>query len=298
MDGAFAIWTRRNIHSLSDLYVDDNFATFEQLVQKFELPRSHFFRYLQLRNFVSSSSDCFPARPPDSLLDTIFKCKDIHRRSISIIYESLNSFNLTPLVTLRNKWELDLGVTIEEDLWQQIIHRIFSSSICAKHVVIQFKIVHRLHWSKIRLAKIKPDLDPTCDRCGTAPASLLHMFWSCPKVYTFWSAIFKTYSEVCNKQLLPCPLIALFGVVPEDIYVNRLEREMLAFSSLLARRLILTIWKDRNVPTHSHWIREVLYNLRIEKVRYTLQGSAGGFYSIWQSFITFTENMVKVSQSA
>lgn len=34
---------------------------------------------------------------------------------------------------------------------------------------MQFKIVHRLHWSKARLDK---NIDPNCDRCGTTPATI------------------------------------------------------------------------------------------------------------------------------
>lgn len=209
---------------------------------------------------------------------------------MSRIYEQLNVYDLTPLDILKNKWETDLDEPISEEMWHKIIQRIFSSSICLRHAVIQFKIVHRLHWSKVRLSKIT-DIDPTCDRCRQDPATLLHMFWTCPRLYMFWLNIFETFSGILGKVVEPSPLIALFGVAPEDASLSKREVNMVAFCSLLARRLILFKWKDPIPPTHSHWIREVMCHLKLEKIRYTVRGSTEKFYNIWQPFFTFVEGM-------
>ena len=97
--------------------------------------------------------------PQTSLLDSTFDCKLVRKQTISTIYEILYSHNLTPLDLLKNKWETDLNETITDDTWHKIIQGIFSSSICLSHaVVIQFNVVHRLHWSKVRLSKIKADI--------------------------------------------------------------------------------------------------------------------------------------------
>ena len=121
------------------------------------IPKSYFYRYLQLRNFAFSK--CFPSCPPTSLLDSVFDCKLVRKRTISTIYEILYSHNLTPLDLLKNKWETNLNETITNDTCHKIIQGIFSYSICLRHAVIQFKIVHRLHWSKVRLSRIKADID-------------------------------------------------------------------------------------------------------------------------------------------
>lgn len=272
IDEIFDRWSRRGMVSLSDLYIDGNFASFEQLVQKYHILKSHFYQYLQLGNFVFSNFKCFPLCPPTCLLDSIFDCKLVRKRTISTIYEILYSHNLTPLDRLKNKWETDLNEPITEDTWLKIIRGIFSSSICLRHAVIQFKIVHRLHWSKVRLSKIKADIDPTCDRCGRDPATLLHMFWTCPehKLCTFWQSIFETFSRIFGNRLAPSPFIALFGVAQMGSHLEVWERTMLAFCSLLARRLILLKWKDRTPPTYSHWIKEIMYHIKLEKIRYTI----------------------------
>lgn len=103
IDEVFERWSRRGMLSLSDLYIDGNCASFEQLVQKYHIPKSHFYRYLQLRNFVFSNFKCFPLCPPTCLLDSIFDCKLVKKkRTISTIYKILYSHNLMPLDHLKN----------------------------------------------------------------------------------------------------------------------------------------------------------------------------------------------------
>lgn len=54
LDPVFTDWARKGILTLRDLYMDKSFARFSQLKEKYDLP-SHFFRYLQIRNYVRSA---------------------------------------------------------------------------------------------------------------------------------------------------------------------------------------------------------------------------------------------------
>lgn len=144
LDGAFDIWSKTGIILLQKLYIDNNIASFDQLVSKFGIPRPHFFRYLQLRNFISSHSDCFPRYPSMTLLDSIFKLrKDFHQLIGRIC--NLYLHNLVTLDGLRCRREEDSNNKISDVVWQKIIKRIYSSSICQRHVVVQFKVGHQIH---------------------------------------------------------------------------------------------------------------------------------------------------------
>lgn len=136
----------------------------------------------------------------------IFECKSVQKQAISRIYELLSMYDSTPLNSLKNKWEEDLDELISEEVWHKIIQGIFTSSICLRHAVIQFKIVHRLHWSKVKLSKIKANIDSTFDRCRQVPATLLHMFWT---------NIFETFSGLFGEVVESSPFNALFGVAHE-----------------------------------------------------------------------------------
>lgn len=204
---------------------------------------------------------------------------------------SLNSHNLEPLTHLKSQWEEELGIMFTEDEWDSVLDRIHSSSICLRHKVIQFKIVHRLHWSKTRLSKVIPTIDLVCDRCGIATATLSHMFWSCSELTGFWRPIFTFFSDLLGVRIEPLAIIAVFGVVPRELCPTQHSRSMVAFAMLLARRLLLLRWKDRRPPTFNQWIRDLLHYLTLEKTRYTMRGCTHTFYSIWQPVLDQVDRM-------
>lgn len=53
MDAAFLQWFDKGLTTIKDIYINSHFASFTQLKAKFALSHSHFFQYLQIRNFVS-----------------------------------------------------------------------------------------------------------------------------------------------------------------------------------------------------------------------------------------------------
>ena len=57
----------------------------------------------------------------------------------------------------------------------------------------------------------------------------------------------------------------MFGVVPSNSRISRYHSDLMVFSTLLARRLTLVRWKSPAPPSHSHWIREVMLFLKLEK---------------------------------
>lgn len=290
-DEVFNIWKANGKGSLYNLYVDNVFCSFQQLMEKFSVPKSHVFRYLQLRNFIGSNSGCFPLCPSRSLVDELMDYRTDTKKVLSKIYTLLSSHHETSLDELKQKWENDLNENISNSVWQKAIQNIHSSSVSLRHAVVQFKVVHRLHWSKDKLSKIKPDLDSSCDRCKHTPATLLHAFWTCPRLCDYWQSILKAFSSICKKAVHPCPLTTLFGVVSPDTPLDKHQRSMIAFCSLLARRLILFKWKDSRPPTIGHWIKEVMSHIHLEKIRYTLKGSIGKFYDQWLPFISYFENV-------
>uniref|UniRef100_A0A669BN31 Reverse transcriptase domain-containing protein n=1 Tax=Oreochromis niloticus TaxID=8128 RepID=A0A669BN31_ORENI len=188
VDGAFYLWASLGIRSFSDLYIQNTFASFEQLSLKFGLPKSHFFRYLQIRSFVKDKSSQFPSRSHSHDFDNLLSPPPPSQGLISCLYGRICSFG--NFSTSAIKKEQDLGCAIQDDSWDKILYRVHGSSLCAKHGLIQCKILHRVHWTKARLAQIYPNLSPDCDRCHQTPASLIHMFWSCPSLKQYWGPFF------------------------------------------------------------------------------------------------------------
>ncbi len=62
LDNAYASWRDLGLVCIGDLYIDGVFASFDQLTSRFNIPKSHFFRYLQTRDFVRTFFLTFQTR--------------------------------------------------------------------------------------------------------------------------------------------------------------------------------------------------------------------------------------------
>lgn len=68
-----------------------------------------------------------------------------------------------------------------------------------------------------------------------------------------------------------------------------MHASVLAFASLLTRKLILFKWKSNSAPSFLQWLRDVLYFLPFEKLRYKMCRAHKIFALPWSNFIEFVE---------
>lgn len=94
-----------------------------------------------------------------------------------------------------------------------------------------------------------------------------------------------------QKDIAPSPICALFGLIPETHSLKDKAPTIIAFTSLIARRLILLSWKEKTPPNFTRWIRDVMHFLQFEKIRYTLKGSLQNFKKIWTPFLEYYESL-------
>ncbi len=92
-DGAFALWFRRGIVNINDLFHDNTFVNFSYLSEKFNLPKTHFFRHLQTREFIRNTSSHFPHAPLKQEIDQILEIK-VSKGAVSNIYKTIFSFTV------------------------------------------------------------------------------------------------------------------------------------------------------------------------------------------------------------
>ena len=168
---------------------------------------------------------------------------------------------------------------------------VHSSSVCIRHGVLQCKVVHRVHRSKSKLARIFSGVDSRCDRCHLGPACLGHIFWACPVLAQFWIGVFDTLSAVTSSNICPSPLVGLFGVLPFGNSLPSYFCELVAFLSLLARRVILLHWKNSHPPSHSQWHRDALHFMTLEKIKYSLRCTSTKFWKVWEPFLDHVKSI-------
>ena len=115
-DKAFELWFQNGIHTVRNLFVEGVFASFHQLAERFHLPNSHLFRYLQVRDFYRKRYQNFPHTPADTPIDTILRAPTAMKGLISSLYNTILSFRSPSDQTLLTIWSQDLNVDLS-DLW-------------------------------------------------------------------------------------------------------------------------------------------------------------------------------------
>ena len=118
------------------------------------------------------------------------------------------------------------------------------------------------------------------------------MFRSCPKLADCWSKIFDTLHKAYCGHCVANPhlMSAMFGI-PHGNTLTAEAQHSMAFCTLHARCLILLNWKQDLPPSYDRWIREVLYNLKLERLRFSLRGSLRKFYKTWNPLLSTIDSL-------
>ncbi len=80
IDNFFNTWKRSGIVNVKALYIGGIFPTFEQLQNKFNLPQSHSFRYLQVRSYITTNSPSFPNFPGETPIESLLSFDPFQKR--------------------------------------------------------------------------------------------------------------------------------------------------------------------------------------------------------------------------
>jgi len=266
--------------------IDGKFASFNQLKGKYNLPNSHFFRYLQVRHYIQSKIEDFQNLPLEHEIYDICKSPPFSKHLISRIVCLFDDCITANTLKTRDAWKEELGVELSESMWNTCLSNIHSCSINSRHQLIQFKIVHRLHYSKVRLHRMYPSVSPMCDKCEVTEGTLFHAFWTCSSLTNFWSKIFDWYSKAYKRHLQPEAGLAIFGCSQATRTIPTTMRQPLELGMIVAKRLILREWKSPTPPFFQAWVTDMLSIIQMEKLRTTQMDT---FFRSWNPFLTHFE---------
>lgn len=96
----------------------------------------------------------YPYPPSKDLLHSFLDVNSLHKGAISKIYALIRNSCPDTWHKARMKWEGQVGEVISEDTWKNTTQCTHASSLCVRHGLIQFKVVHRLHYSNDKLSKL------------------------------------------------------------------------------------------------------------------------------------------------
>lgn len=110
------------------------------------------------------------------------------------------------------KWETDFRSTFTPSQWRAAFNSISKVTHCVSHWEMALKITNRWYYTPFRLARFSSSCSPQCwCNCGQV-GNLLHTFWECPTLTSFWRQIFQLISTCTGILTPPCPALALHNV--------------------------------------------------------------------------------------
>lgn len=255
-------WVANGLTNLGSLFINHVLAPFSQLQDHGKLPKGDFYKYLQLRHWITSHNaslykeSCFPQ-------EVLAKLRSpTQKGGISRWYRYLTSTGNREKLSAQTKWEADLSRTLSEEEWDLIFRTCFTVSKCINHSEMFYKLIHRAYYTPAKLHSIWPSSSRCCWRgCGSV-GDIFHIFWLCPLLKSLWISVFRLISSVIGIEVQGAPEIALLHLFSNlPLYSDR----YVAGHILVATKAsIAQLWKSDKIPNlqviiskvHKHFLYE------------------------------------------
>jgi len=290
LDGGFKLWAEKGIGMVSDLYFEGIVLTFKQLCQRYQVPRKHFFKYLQVRSFIASKCKTIMPTPPLSVIEkTVLNNLD-GKKHISRFYNLFAKYSIESASDRLNAWRTDIQDEISERDWGLACLKAQKNSINTRFKLLQYKWLMRVYITPVKLHHFSPNTPDVCVKCLTEKGTLIHCLWECPKILLFWENVVKCLSWMTKCNIPLRPTICILGIYPKDTIKTTKQSKMTDFGLLHARRMIALHWKNVEPPSLGLWKKELMTGLGLERLTYIIKGKQTEFVDIWDSFMSFFTN--------
>jgi len=113
-DVGFKQWSHKGIRRIIDLYIGYTLMSFNEIKERFNIPQSHFFKYLQLGNFIHSK------------LNHSSNCTTL---TVLELYDTCSTHSKDSSDSKRRLWSEDLQECVLDSEWSQICSKAQSLSI-------------------------------------------------------------------------------------------------------------------------------------------------------------------------
>merc|ERR1712082_145103 len=120
--------------------------------------------------------------------------------------------------------------------------------------------------------------------CGEQIGTHTHIFWTCPKLLQFWSAVFNDINRVFDTRLPLEFKTAILGVIPAG-FEGRKKVYLLQIMLAAAKKLITINWLGKHPPTHEQWLNKIKEIRDMEEITYLVRLQYEHFTRRWTPFV-------------
>ena len=245
-------WEQQGIHYLKDICNDAGLLSFSNLQDSFNLPRSSFFVYLQLRSALKAQGVPWQGPLPIHPMRRLFTTQPTTKGMVSRLY----NFFLIPKDTalaIEKIWARDCPDLDDEFEWDEVWASIPAVSRNPDHQYIHYNFIHRTYLTPVKMHHMKIISSPLCTLCSTqSHGTFLHMVWECGPVSQFWSRVASCLSKLFNVTVpVHVSVLILNDLAPLGVTGVTLRAIYVGLTA--AKKLVATRWKPPHDLSIRHW---------------------------------------------
>lgn len=161
----FSLWTQKGLTTFEALTQVLPFSSFALLQEQYDLPKTEFYKYLQIRHFYTTH---YQKEGPSAsnMFEQLCRSSSRDKGTISIIYQYPNELDLPLKSQAMLGWEVETGLEISPEDWADMVANLRN---CTKSLAIRETVVKlhtRWYYTPARLNKFSPLVPGGC-------------FWGC-----------------------------------------------------------------------------------------------------------------------
>ncbi len=290
-DSVFNRWEKNGLKIINQLFDGETIRSFSQLSNRFILKSNDFFRYLQLRHYITSHKQWDIIKRSPTNVEKYFIDIIEHglptKNHIAHLYRKLMQDKSDDSFHIKRNWELELNTIIEDDMW---------TSVCAScHKGISSQMWKEFDWKmkmrffRVPLVVAKFDSSSQLAQCWRGCGDVgdyVHIFWECPKIQVYWQGVKREISKVLGYDIPMHPVFFLLDGFPPDQFS---KSHLFALHILLmaARKIITVNWMKVHQPTLTEWIQRLNQIYIFEKMTADLQLKLDIFQQTWALIETY-----------
>lgn len=284
-DYGFRRWAAKGLIIFNQLFVETHLKSFSQLQEQFDLSSSNFYRYLQIRHYITNHKEKERiVKIPNSIEQyfiTILERRLPINKHISHLYKRLSSNIDQNTYNIKEKWELESNTIIEDELWDKLCKCSHKGINSQQWKEFEWKLKMRYFHTPLAMSNFVKDPSATlCWRqCGKI-GDHTHIFWDCPVISGYWKNIKEEIQKIMKREVPSNILFYLLGVVTVDSFSAN-QRYILHILLLIAKKMVTVSWKTVKTPSITEWKHRLKQVYLMEKMTASLQMKVDLFNQRW-----------------
>lgn len=168
--------------------------------------------------------------------------------------------------------------------WHKTFFRSFKGILNISLIEASLKVITRWYLTPSRLSIMYPSVSPLCFRGCNMKGTMIHIWWECPKIRSFWTKIFQIISKVTALTVPRSPLTALLNhQIPG---APKYKHKLIFFILLGAKLTLAKAWKLPKVSVIAAK-RKISWIMAQEKMVSSMLDTSVRFEKTWEPWAKY-----------